>query len=109
MGVNGSAIRPVCHFDLPSTDYRERRAQTNLSVLDPKIRVRFHVAYSGRKVMNSLVFGVLLSLRCRTDLSLAAATEGGVFALRTGSWWRAPQNMAFCCGQQEIWVLLNNS
>ncbi|PFH36000.1 hypothetical protein BESB_056510 [Besnoitia besnoiti] len=39
MAVNASAIRPVCHFDLPPSDYRDRRARTNSAILDPKIQI----------------------------------------------------------------------
>ncbi|RQX72942.1 hypothetical protein TGCAST_387810 [Toxoplasma gondii CAST] len=39
MTVDATAVRPICHFDLPPSDYRDRREQTNLPALDPKIQV----------------------------------------------------------------------
>eukprot|EP00397_Hematodinium_sp_SG-2012_P000030 GEMP01000030.1.p1 GENE.GEMP01000030.1~~GEMP01000030.1.p1 ORF type:complete len:4608 (+),score=1069.56 GEMP01000030.1:10-13833(+) len=56
--VFATAIRPVCHFELPSSDYRERREGT-IDPIDPKCMIIEFPPSLGTKIKNTKRFYVL--------------------------------------------------
>ena len=63
LDIRGAAQRPVCHFELPGSDYLERRPADvpgpsgNVGPLDPSIKVIFESL--GTNIKNTLRFKVI--------------------------------------------------